>query len=306
MVPDNVLQSNYWLDKGQKSQFMVNGLNHTKKYRVGFVGSSSPPNWFKGNYTATYTVNNKTVYLNSWQNSSKIVYIDDVTPDASGRAALNFSTTTTAGYGFNSGVIIEEYTDTAAESISDPPPTDTIPAPPVDTIPGGGNPPPIDSIPGGGNPPPIDSIPGGGNPPPIDSIPGGGNPPPIDTIPGGGNPPPIDTIPGGNNPPPVDTIPGGGNPPPVDTTGTGVGNPPPVIDSVYKDVAAKVYPNPLVNQFKLSFNNTAATNKLVVEVYNATGILMYRRDYGQMAVGRIRFNSRRRRRTCVMDSIWLR
>jgi hypothetical protein len=51
------------------------------------------------------------VYLNSWSNSSKIVYIGDVVPGDGGEVLLNFSTTQAAAYGFNAGIIIEEYTD---------------------------------------------------------------------------------------------------------------------------------------------------------------------------------------------------
>jgi hypothetical protein len=101
VVPDNVLRANYWLDKSQVSEFKVSGLNHSKRYRFGFIGSSGPVNWFRGNYTATYTVHDKTVYLNSWYNTTKIVYIADVAPDADGKVLLDFSTTPEAGYGFN-------------------------------------------------------------------------------------------------------------------------------------------------------------------------------------------------------------
>ncbi|MEO8582954.1 MAG: fibronectin type III domain-containing protein [Flavitalea sp.] len=111
VVPDNVLISEYWLDNTQQSSFRLTGLNHSRRYRIGFTGSSGPNGWFKGNYTATYTINDKTVYLNSWMNTSKIVYIDDVAPDANGEMLLSFSTTSNADFGFNAGVIIQEYTD---------------------------------------------------------------------------------------------------------------------------------------------------------------------------------------------------
>ena len=109
VVPDKALASNYWIDNTQESQIKVSGLNHSRRYRVGFFGSSSSAGWFKGNYTATYTVNGKTVYLNSWMNSTKVVYIDDLVPDENGELLLNFSTTEAAAYGFNGGVIIEDY-----------------------------------------------------------------------------------------------------------------------------------------------------------------------------------------------------
>jgi fibronectin type 3 domain-containing protein len=304
VVPDNVLQANYWLDKTQVSEFKVSGLNHSKRYRFGFIGSSSPVNWFKGNYTATYTVHDKTVYLNSWYNTTKIVYIGDVAPDADGKVLLDFSTTPEAGYGFNSGLIIEEYNYTPVKEPVDttqPPPVDTIPdnPPPVDTIPDNpppvdtipDNPPPVDTIPD--NPPPVDTIPD--NPPPVDTIPD--NPPPVDTIPD--NPPPVDTIP--DNPPPVDTIPD--NPPPVDTipdnpppVDTIPDNPPPIdtlpdnsppVDSLPPlDVGdIKAYPNPFRNEIQLRFYNPNPASKIGIEIHDSYGRLVYRQDFGTRLAG---------------------
>lgn len=111
VVPDAVLMSDFWLDNGQVSQMKLSGLNHTRKYRIGFVGSSSTPGWFKGNYTATYTVNGKTVYLNSWMNTTKVVYISDIIPDANGELLIDFSTTAATQWGFNGGLIIYDYTN---------------------------------------------------------------------------------------------------------------------------------------------------------------------------------------------------
>jgi hypothetical protein len=274
VVPDNVLQANYWLDKSQVSEFKVSGLNHSKRYRFGFIGSSGPVNWFKGNYTATYTVHDKTVYLNSWYNTTKIVYIGDVAPDADGKVLLDFSTTPEAGYGFNSGLIIEEYNYTPVQEPVDTtqnPPVDTIPdnPPPVDTIPD--NPPPVDTIPD--NPPPVDTIPD--NPPPVDTIPD--NPPPVDTIPD--NPPPVDTIP--DNPPPVDTIPD--NPPPI---GPDPNSPPPVDSLPDTEIGViKAYPNPFKNEIQLLFYNESANGRISIEIHDTYGRLIYRQDYGQRAVG---------------------
>jgi large repetitive protein len=117
VVPDAVLMSDFWLDNGQISEVKLSGLNHTRKYRIGFVGSSSTPGWFKGNYTATYTVNGKTVYLNSWMNTTKVVYISDIIPDANGELLIDFSTTSAAQWGFNGGLIIQDYSDAQGGSI---------------------------------------------------------------------------------------------------------------------------------------------------------------------------------------------
>jgi dienelactone hydrolase len=111
VVPDAVLQSNYWIDNTQLAQMKLTGLNQAKRYRIGFVNSMSTNGWFAGNYTCTYTINGRTVYLNSWMNSTKIVYIGNVQADSNGEMVLDFSTTQQAVYGFNGGIIIESYDD---------------------------------------------------------------------------------------------------------------------------------------------------------------------------------------------------
>lgn len=111
VVPDAVLQSCYWLDNTQVSTMKVSGLNQNKRYRFGFIGSMGDQGWFYGNYTATYTINGRTAYLNSWLNRTKIVYIGDVQPDDNGEVYINFSTTAEGNWGFNSGMIIETYDD---------------------------------------------------------------------------------------------------------------------------------------------------------------------------------------------------
>jgi hypothetical protein len=111
VVPDNVLQSAFWLDNTQVGQFRLLQLNTSRRYRIGFIGSSSAAGWFKGNYTATMTIKGRTVYLNSWENTTKIVYIGDIVPNSNGTLDIDFSTTSNAQYGFNSGIVIMEYSD---------------------------------------------------------------------------------------------------------------------------------------------------------------------------------------------------
>ncbi|WP_315815200.1 T9SS type A sorting domain-containing protein [Paraflavitalea speifideaquila] len=111
IAPDVVLQSNYWIDNTQLAQMKLTGLNQAKRYRIGFLGSMSTNGWSAGNYTCTYTINGRTVYLNSWMNSTKIVYIGDVQADANGELLLDFSTTKEAAYGFSAGLVIASYDD---------------------------------------------------------------------------------------------------------------------------------------------------------------------------------------------------
>jgi predicted esterase len=111
ICPDNALMANYWLDNGQVARFRIAGLSPSLKYRIGFFGSSSSNGWFKGDYTAKYTINGRSVYLNSWMNSTKIVYIGNVVPDASGNVRVDFSTTAAGDWGFNGGLVIQDYAD---------------------------------------------------------------------------------------------------------------------------------------------------------------------------------------------------
>jgi len=110
IFPDNVMASNYWTDQSQIAQFKVSGLNAGKHYRFGFFGSTGP-GWFDGNYTATYNIGNRTVYLNSHRNDSKVVYIGDVVPDMNGEVLVNVSTTPQADNGFTAAMIINAYDD---------------------------------------------------------------------------------------------------------------------------------------------------------------------------------------------------
>ncbi len=111
IAPDVVMQSNFWIDRTQQAQMKLTGLNQAKRYRIGFLGSMSTNGWFAGDYTCTYTINGRTVYLNSWMNSTKIVYIGDVQSDSNGELLINFSTTEQANYGFNAAMIIQSYDD---------------------------------------------------------------------------------------------------------------------------------------------------------------------------------------------------
>lgn len=117
VVPDNVLKANYWMDKQQISQFRVTGLLTSRRYRFGFFGSASSNGWSKGNYTGTYTIGDRTVYLNAWMNSTKIVYIGDVQPSSTGEVLITFSTTGASTYGFHGGLLIENYADASGGTV---------------------------------------------------------------------------------------------------------------------------------------------------------------------------------------------
>lgn len=201
-APDVVLQSNFWIDNTQQSQMKLSGLNQSKRYRIGFFGSMSTNGWFFGNYTATYTVNGRTVYLNSWMNSVKVVYIGDLQPDANGELLLNFSTTQEAAWAFNGGIIIQAYEDGVA----------------------------------------------------------------------GGT-----VLNGTEVSTPVAD---------VTTVATNEATTPATAAATTRTLAeGRMYPNPFVDQINLDFNNTAANNHVTVDVYDLSGKLMFRKDFGTLAAG---------------------
>jgi large repetitive protein len=115
IYPDNVMRSNYWLDRTQLGQIKVSGLNHTKRYRIGFFGSAGP-GW-DDDYTSTYTIGDRTVYLNARRNDSKTVFIGDVAPDENGEILLNLSTTDVANYGFTAAIVIQSYDDVSGGTV---------------------------------------------------------------------------------------------------------------------------------------------------------------------------------------------
>ncbi|HYC28250.1 MAG TPA: hypothetical protein VEB42_05525, partial [Chitinophagaceae bacterium] len=119
IFPDAVLESCYWLDRTQVGQFKLTGLNHSKRYRIGFFGSIGP-GW-DGNFIATYSIGSRTVYLNSYRNDSHAEYIGDVRPDENGEVLLNVSTIAAANFGFTTAIIIQSYDDVTGGTVLNAP-----------------------------------------------------------------------------------------------------------------------------------------------------------------------------------------
>ena len=106
IFPSVVMQSNYWTDAGQLSQVKFNNLDIRKKYRIGCFGSAI----FQGYSFANYTCNGKLVQLNSINNDSKVVYLNDLTTD-NGELVVDVRTVTGSPYSFTGAFTIEVYDD---------------------------------------------------------------------------------------------------------------------------------------------------------------------------------------------------
>ncbi|MEP7252210.1 MAG: T9SS type A sorting domain-containing protein, partial [Ginsengibacter sp.] len=105
IFPNNVMQSNYWTDASQTSQVKFSNLDHRKKYRIGCFGSAT---WY-GFFNAAYTINGTTLYLNSHNNNSKVIYFEDVTPNSDGEIFLNIAPDAGTPYCFTAAITIESY-----------------------------------------------------------------------------------------------------------------------------------------------------------------------------------------------------
>jgi hypothetical protein len=198
VVPANVMESSYWIDRAQEAQIRLSGLNQDKRYRIGFTGGIDNA-LFSGEFTMSYTINGRTVYLNSFFNEQKMVWIGDITPTESGEIVIVFSTPNrnTITYGFTSAIVVQSYDD------------------------------------------------------------------------------PI----GGQSPNVVRVI---DQPEVVLQSPTAQ---PTVSVSTSVAYDARMYPNPFTDQINLDFNNNSAGNNIAVDVYDMSGKLVYRRNYGRLPAG---------------------
>ncbi|MFT3980381.1 MAG: fibronectin type III domain-containing protein [Ferruginibacter sp.] len=107
VFPANVQVSNYWTDAGQTSQVKFKNLDISRKYRIGAFGSNTNNDYTTGYYTC----NGKTVELNSYYNSTKVVYLDDLVPNSNGELVVSVNTAGGSPYSFTGAFTIEYYDD---------------------------------------------------------------------------------------------------------------------------------------------------------------------------------------------------
>lgn len=111
LLPANVMISNYWTDAGQTSQVKFTNLDLSKKYRLSIFSS----NFNIVNTIATYTVNGKSVMVNTYKNDSKIVSLDLLVPNQNGEIFVDARTYSGCPYSFTNAMILEYFDDSMAE-----------------------------------------------------------------------------------------------------------------------------------------------------------------------------------------------
>lgn len=122
VFPDSVLISNYSITKGQTATLKLSNLDQGKRYRIGFSGSS---NAFD-NYNTTYSIKDRTAYLNCLFDTTKAVYIDNVIPNSNGEITANISCTSDATMGLLNALVIQTYTYVPGGAATDNPVTSLI------------------------------------------------------------------------------------------------------------------------------------------------------------------------------------
>jgi hypothetical protein len=84
IVPDAAMQTAWYVDKNDVAIFRIENLNLTWKYNFGFFASRNGGE----NRTAVYTINGTSVSLNAANNTSNMVFINNISPDANGRITV--------------------------------------------------------------------------------------------------------------------------------------------------------------------------------------------------------------------------
>lgn len=108
VLPDNVMLTSWWIEGGgEPASIRLSNLDQSKLYRVGFMGSSS----WSGDFTASYTIGGRTVYLNAYQNKDKLVYIQNVRPNENGEINITLGTMSGTRWSFWSAIVLESYDD---------------------------------------------------------------------------------------------------------------------------------------------------------------------------------------------------
>ncbi|MDH7464068.1 PA14 domain-containing protein [Chitinophagaceae bacterium 26-R-25] len=118
VFPDSVMVSNFVIATGTTATVKFSNLDQSKRYRVGFSGSS---NTWANSFNTTYSIGNRTVYLNALYDTIKAVYIDGVIPNSNGEITANISTTSDAAYGLLNAIVLQAYTYVPGGSATDNP-----------------------------------------------------------------------------------------------------------------------------------------------------------------------------------------
>jgi predicted esterase len=104
IVPDAVMETAYWVDPGSAfANIRIENLSLLYAYNFGFFGSRNGG----GNRTTIYTIGTQSVSQNAAYNTSNIVQLKDITPDANGGVTIHIQAAPGASFGYLNGLVIQ-------------------------------------------------------------------------------------------------------------------------------------------------------------------------------------------------------
>ncbi len=109
VFPDNVMKTNYYESTTNAKRIRITGLpTGSNKYNLVFFASRGGVN---DNRNTTYSYGGQSVTLNAASNTSNIVQIQGVTPDANGTIEFTAQKQAAAAFGYIGALVIQSYID---------------------------------------------------------------------------------------------------------------------------------------------------------------------------------------------------
>jgi hypothetical protein len=104
VVPDAVMKTFYYNSQGDTARIRIDGLSKTGIFNFGFyagtVFSNAP-------VVGVYSIGNKSVSLNAFNNTSNMVFINGIKPDSTGSVLISFWTDNTTPYAMWTSLTIQ-------------------------------------------------------------------------------------------------------------------------------------------------------------------------------------------------------
>jgi predicted esterase len=113
IVSDNIMEEFYYVQYGETTQLMVEGLSFGYKYNFNFFGSCDER--AIGTLIGLYTIGGKTVQLDARNNTQNTIQINNVEPDAQGRVIITIKSQA-PGYAFVNSINIQPVPLNASQS----------------------------------------------------------------------------------------------------------------------------------------------------------------------------------------------
>ncbi|WP_448518550.1 PKD domain-containing protein [Rhodoflexus sp.] len=102
ILPDNVMRSCFWFETGTHP-LQVRGLRAGTTYRFGFFASRAG----SGDRNTRYTIGNQSVVLNASNNTSQLVWLNNIQPNSNGEVQIVVEKLSSALFGYLGALVIE-------------------------------------------------------------------------------------------------------------------------------------------------------------------------------------------------------